>query len=91
MADQLALTLEATPPGTYRPQGTSSLQGLFRSHFEDISARYETDYARRLGRFRLERISTAVERFLDCGDYTKGVARIRGHGTARHSVLQSQL
>lgn len=34
-------------------------------------------YAARLGRFRLQRISSAVERFLDCGDYSKGIARIQ--------------
>ena len=74
VADQLALSLEATPPGTYRQRGTSSLQRLFRNNYAAFSARYEIDYAPRLGRFRLERISTAVERFLDCGDYTKGCA-----------------
>jgi len=29
-----------------------------------------------LGHSRLQRITQAVERFLECGDYTKGVARI---------------
>jgi hypothetical protein len=53
------------PPGTYRPRGTSSIQGLFRSHFTELTARYEVDYARRLGRFCLERITKAVDRFLD--------------------------
>jgi hypothetical protein len=45
-----------------------------RNNFAEFSARYEIDYAPRLGRFRLERISTAVGRFLDCGDYTQGCA-----------------
>jgi hypothetical protein len=73
----MALSLDASPPGTYRQRGTSSLQRLFRAHFRDLHARYEADFAKRLGRFRLERISSAVERFLDCGDYTKGIARIQ--------------
>src|SRR4030042_582036 len=60
-----------------RQRGASSLQGLFRSHFPEFAARYDVDYARRLGRSRLQRITRAVERFLECGDYTKGVARIR--------------
>lgn len=42
-----------------------------------LRPRYEADFAKRLGRFRLQRISSAVERFLDCGDYTKGIARIQ--------------
>ena len=63
--DQLALSLDATPPGTYRQRGTSSLQRLFRTRFPELCARDETMYAARLGRFRLPRISSAVERFLD--------------------------
>ncbi len=77
VAEQLALSLDATPPGTYRQRGTSSLQSLFRTHFGGFSARYEAHYARRVGRFRLDRLTKAVERFLECGDYTKGIARIQ--------------
>jgi hypothetical protein len=76
VADQLPLSLDATPPGTYRQQGTSSLQRLFRTHFPELTARFE-EFAKRLGRFRLDRISKAVEAFLECGDYTRGLARIR--------------
>jgi len=77
VADASALELQAAAPGTYRQRGASSLQRLFRSHFPEFAARYDVDYARRLGRSRLQRITRAVERFLECGDYTKGVARIR--------------
>jgi hypothetical protein len=77
VADQLALSLDATPPGTYRQRGVSSLQRLFRAHFLELSARYEAEYAARLGKFPLPRITKAVARFLDCGDYTKGIARIK--------------
>jgi len=34
-------------------------------------------FAKRLGKFRLPRITKAVERFLGCGDYSKGIARIQ--------------
>jgi len=54
-----------------------SLQRLFRAHFPQLVARYEAEFARRLGKFRLERITKAVERFLGCGDYRRGVARIK--------------
>jgi hypothetical protein len=77
VADQPALLPDTTPPGVYRPRGTSSLQRLFRFHFPQITARYEPDFAKRLGPFPLKRLTSAVERFLDCGDYTKGIARIR--------------
>jgi hypothetical protein len=73
---QLALSLDATPPGTYRQRGTSSLQRLFRAHFPELVVRYDSDFARQLGKFRLERVSNAVERFLACGDCRRGIARI---------------
>jgi hypothetical protein len=69
VAVQRALSLDATPPGTYRQRGTNSLQRLFRSHFPELVARYEPEFAKQLGKFRLERISKAAERFLACGDY----------------------
>jgi len=71
VADQLALSLDATPPGTYRQRGASSLQRLFRAHFAELVARYEADFGKRLGKFRLQRITQAVERFLGCGDYSR--------------------
>jgi hypothetical protein len=74
LADQPALLPHTTPPGTYRPRGTSSLQRLSRLFFPQITTRYETDFAKHLGPFRLKRLISAVERFLDCGDYTKGFA-----------------
>jgi hypothetical protein len=77
VADQLALPLDATPPGTYRQRGTSSLQRLFRAHFPELVARYDAEFATQLGKFRLERISKAVQRFLACGDYRRGIARIK--------------
>jgi hypothetical protein len=71
VSDQLALPLDATPPGTYRQRGTSSLQRRFEAHFPDLVARYDAEFAKRLGKFRLERITKAVERFLACGDYRR--------------------
>ena len=67
MVDQPQLLPEATPPGTYRQRGTSSLQRLFRAHFAELTARYEAEFAKRLGTFRLERITKAVDRFIACG------------------------
>jgi hypothetical protein len=75
VADQLVLARDATLPGTYRQRGVSSLQRLLRAHFSELVARYEAEFAKRLGRLRLERIAKAVERFLSCGDYRRGIAR----------------
>jgi len=76
VAHQLTLSLEATPPGTYRQRGVSSLQRLFRTHSAELTDHFE-EFAKRLGRFRLQRISHAVEAFLGCGDYSRGLARIK--------------
>ena len=77
VADQLALPLDATPPSSYRQRGASSLQRLFRAHFPQLVARYEAEFSKRLGKFRLERITNTEDRFLGCGDYRRGVARIQ--------------
>jgi len=77
VADALALEPQAAPPGTYRQRGVNSLQRLFRAHFPEFCVRYEAEFAKRLGKFRLPRITKAVERFLGCGDYSKGIARIQ--------------
>jgi hypothetical protein len=74
VADEPALLPDTAPPGVYRPRGTNSLQRLFHLYLPQITARYETDFAKRLGQFRLKRLGTAVERFLDCGDFTKGAS-----------------
>jgi hypothetical protein len=65
VADQLALALDSTAPGIYRQRGTSSLQRLFRAHLPELIGRYDAEFAARLGKYRRERITTAVERFLD--------------------------
>jgi hypothetical protein len=56
VADALALEPQAAAPGTYRQRGANSLQRLFRTHFPEFTARYEVDYARRLGRSRLQQL-----------------------------------
>ena len=50
---------------------------MFRDHFARFAADYDSRYAKDLGNFRLERISRVATRFLTCGDYRQGVARIR--------------
>jgi hypothetical protein len=77
VAGQPALSLDAAPAGTYRLRGTSSLQRLFRAYFSELLVRYDSEFARQLGKFRLQRISKAVELFLACGDYRRGIARIK--------------
>jgi hypothetical protein len=61
----------------YRPRGINDLQILFKKHFQCIAEQYERKHAVIYGRFRIERITEVVEKFILCGDYSKGVARIQ--------------
>jgi len=61
----------------YVPRQLNVLQALLRAHFEGFAAIYESQYARRYGRFRLERITEAVMELVRCGDYRFGVARLK--------------
>jgi hypothetical protein len=77
VADQLVLPVDATAPGTYSPRGTNSLQRLFRAHLPELLARYDHEFAVRLGQHPQKRIAKAMERFLVCGDYSRGIPRIK--------------
>src|SRR6056297_684738 len=61
----------------YMPRGRNTLHEVFERHFADFLSRYDEEYADTFGKFRLERIRTVGEHFLTCGDYRKGIARIR--------------
>jgi hypothetical protein len=50
---------------------------VFRRHFPEFAELYEQRYAKEFGPFRLPRITRVAQRFLRCGDYTQGVARIK--------------
>lgn len=69
----------ATHPATpaYRPRTQNALQTLFRDHFSSFCDHYDEHFAAEYGRFRLERIEEVGSRFLGCGDYRRGIARIR--------------
>ena len=61
----------------YIPRGRNQLHTIFEKHFEDFCNQYEERYAKKYGRFRLERIQEVGERFCTCGDYLQGIARIK--------------
>jgi hypothetical protein len=69
---QLSLPIAAVAKRVYRPRGINDLQMLFQKHFQSIAEQYESKYAVIYGRFRIERITEAVEKFILCGDYTPG-------------------
>jgi len=53
--------------GTYRQRGTSSLQKLFRAHFPDLHARYEAEFAKRLGRIQCSNPECRADYFRPLG------------------------
>ncbi|MEW5816621.1 MAG: transposase zinc-binding domain-containing protein [Spirochaetota bacterium] len=58
-------------------EGIPFILSIFEKHLQDFCDIYEENYARRYGKYRLDRIVEVVEHFLVCGDYTQGIARIR--------------
>jgi len=51
----------------YRPRGINAVQLLFKRCFQSIAEQYESKYAVIDGRFRIERITEVVEKFVLCG------------------------
>lgn len=43
----------------------------------EVQTEYDARHAQELGNFRIERIARVATRFLTCGDYRQGLARIR--------------
>ncbi|MEE8442049.1 MAG: hypothetical protein V3S41_10020 [Spirochaetia bacterium] len=60
----------------YVPRGRNQLHTIFERHFNEFCDIYDERYAATYGMFRLERIRDIGDRFLFCGDYRLGVARI---------------
>ena len=67
----------STTQNEYIPRGRNVLHTIFENHFQDFVDHYEKKYEKDYGKYRLDRIISVVKNFLDCGDYIKGIARIR--------------
>jgi len=50
----------------YQLRGINVLQLLFKKHFQDVADQYEAKHAIIYGRFRIERITEVVGKFLCC-------------------------
>ena len=80
----------------YIPRGRNQLHTIFDRHFDEFCDIYDERYAATYGMFRLDRIRDIGERFLTCGDYRLGVARIRctnpacGHCRNRKRFLPAE-
>jgi len=63
--------------GHYKPRSGNILQTILTDHIDAFSLSYEENYAADYGRFNLNRIADCVDKFLECGDYSLGMARIK--------------
>ncbi len=61
----------------YKPKETNVIQEILQDHFKSFEENYDTQYSERYGKYRIIRIKEAVEKFLECGNYSKGIARIK--------------
>jgi len=61
----------------YLPRQQNVIQQLFQNSFARFEAVYEEQYADDYGKYRLPIIQRAAEAFRLCGDWQKGIARIR--------------
>ncbi len=77
MEAQLSLQLAPVRKVIYQPRGINAVQLLFKKHFQSFAVQYESKFAGIYGRIRIERITEVVEKFILCGDYSQGVARIQ--------------
>ena len=63
-------------PG-YKPREKNVIREILQDHFDAFEENYETKYSEKYGTYRIIRIKETVERFIECGDYSKGIARIK--------------
>ena len=61
----------------YKPRSRNVIQTILKNHFSDFEKHYDDYYADKYGKYRIIRIKQAVEKFIECGDYSKGIARIK--------------
>lgn len=61
----------------YKPREKNVIQEILQEHFKFFEQNYDTQYSRKYDKYRIIHIKEAVKRFIECGDYSKGIARIK--------------
>ena len=61
----------------YIPKNSNIIQQIFKNHFNEFENVYEDKYADEYGSFNIIRIKKVAERFMVCGDWDEGIARIQ--------------
>ena len=57
----------------YKPRSRNVIQTILKNHFSDFEKHYDDHYADKYGKYRIIRIKQAVEKFIECGNYSKGI------------------
>jgi len=82
---QASLPFPRLTKAVYRPRGINAVQLLFKRYFQSIAEQYESKYAVIYGRFRIERVTKVVEKFVLCGLGAPGLLP-GGHPHPAHRV-----
>jgi hypothetical protein len=62
----------------YKQRTENVIQTILLNHYSDFESAYDEKYSKDYGgEYRIVRIHEAVEKFKECGDYSKGIARIK--------------
>jgi hypothetical protein len=59
------------------PEAGILFRPFLKNHFSDFKKRYDDHYADKYGKYKIIRIKQAVEKFIECEDYSKGIAKIK--------------
>lgn len=61
----------------YKPREKNVIQEILQDHLSAFEESYEHKYSKKYGKYKIIRIKESVERLIECGDYSKGIARIK--------------
>ena len=61
----------------YRPNGEKVIQEILHHHFSAFGEGHADKYSEKSIKYRIVRIKETVERFIESGDYSKNIERIK--------------
>ena len=61
----------------YKPREKNVIREILQDHFSLFEESYDTQYSKKYGKYKIIHIKESVEKFIECGDYSKGIARIK--------------
>jgi hypothetical protein len=74
----------------YIPRDTNIIQTILQENYADFEKIYDEVYAKNYGIYRLEIISESVLKFIGCGNWVQGIARIKcPNSKCKHEYFRS--